>query len=273
MALPDASVTSSRRFGVLLEVAYTGTAFHGWAAQRDARTVQGELLGAIRAVDARAEGPRGTSRTDAGVHAEGQVAAFDSTVEIPPRGWVLALNEHLADDACVRRARACPAAFQPRFAAKKKRYVYRILQDRVRDPLWAARSWRVGWPLDPGRLAREAATLVGTHDFRAFRSVHDARTETVRTLTRAELVPAGASDDPRMLRLVFEGNAFLYNMVRILVGTLVDVARGHAAEGAVLRALSSGDRRDAGMTAPAVGLTLEHIELDLPEGVGDPWPP
>jgi tRNA pseudouridine38-40 synthase len=261
------------RFGVLLDVAYTGTAFHGWASQPTTRTVQGELFGAIRAIDPHATEPRGTSRTDAGVHAEGQLAAFDASVEIPPRGWVLALNEHLPDDACVRRARACPVGFEPRLVARQKRYTYRILQDRVRDPLWSSRSWRVGWPLDPGKLSREASAILGTHDFRAFRSAHDARTETVRTLTRAEPLAAPPGEDPRLLRIVFEGNAFMYNMVRILVGTLIDVARGNTEEGAIVRALASGDRRHAGMTAPAVGLTLEHIELDLPDAMGDPWPP
>jgi tRNA pseudouridine38-40 synthase len=259
------------RFGVLLEVAYAGTHFHGWAAQDDTRTVQGELAGAIRAVDPHASLPRGTSRTDAGVHAQRQLAAFDASVEIPPRGWVLALNQHLPDDACVRSARAVPCRFEPRFAAKHKRYVYRILRDRVRDPLWHERSWRIGWPLDVARLTSEAKAIVGTHDFRAFRSAHDPRLDTVRTVRRVDAVSGAA--DPRILELVFEGNAFLYNMVRILTGTLVDVARGQRADGAVARALASGLRADAGMTAPAVGLTLEHVELELPADTGAPWPP
>jgi tRNA pseudouridine38-40 synthase len=261
------------RFGVLLEVAYTGTHFHGWAAQEDMRTVQGELAGAIRAVDPHASAPRGTSRTDAGVHAHRQLAAFDSSVEIPPRGWVLALNQHLPDDACVRSARAVPVRFEPRFAAKHKRYVYRILRDRVRDPLWHERSWRIGWPLDLQRLTDEAAAIVGTHDFRAFRSAHDPRLDTIRTIRRAEaVVRDGAGHDARVLELVFEGNAFLYNMVRILTGTLVDVARGQREAGSVAKALASGLRSDAGMTAPAVGLTLEHVELELPGETGAPWP-
>lgn len=257
------------RFGVLLEVAYAGTNFHGWAAQEATRTVAGELHGAIRAVDPHASKPRGTSRTDAGVHANRQLAAFDSSVEIPARGWVLALNQHLPDDVAVRKARAITRAFEPRFGAKQKRYVYRILRDRVRDPMWHARSWRIGWPLDVARLAREAKAIEGTHDFRAFRSAADPRTETVRTLT---LAAVASGYDPRVLELIFEGNAFLYNMVRILVGTLVDVARGQRPEGTVARALASGLRKDAGMTAPAVGLTLEDIEIALPEEVGEPWP-
>lgn len=261
--------------GVLLDIAYTGTHFHGWAAQEQMRTVEGELAGAIRAMDPHASLPRGTSRTDAGVHARQQLVAFDASLLIPPRGWVLGLNQHLPDDACVRQARAVPFRFDPRSAVRRKRYTYRLLQDRVRDPLWQERSWRVGWPLDMETLKREASTIVGTHDFRAFRSAHDARTDTVRTIARADVIVDGERNPPdaRILLLAFEGDAFLYNMVRILVGTLVDVARGHLAEGAVTRALASGLRADAGMTAPAVGLTLEHVALELPANVGDPWPP
>jgi tRNA pseudouridine38-40 synthase len=110
---------------------------------------------------------------------------------------------------------------------------------------------------------------VGTHDFAAFRSAGDERTVTVRTLTRATVE---ASPDGREVALVVEGSAFLYNMVRILAGTLVEVGLGRRSPGAVRRALQSLERGDAGMTAPAHGLTLEHVELHLPEGCGEPWP-
>jgi tRNA pseudouridine38-40 synthase len=257
------------RFGVLLKVAYDGTAFSGWAAQKEGRTVHGALLGAIGALDPRATPPRGTSRTDAGVHADGQLAAFDATLPLPPRGWVLALNQHMPDDACVRSARVVPADFNPRFASRGKRYRYRILLDRVRDPQWRSRAWRIGWPIDLGILAEEARAFEGTHDFASFRSSHDARHETVRTMTRVALE---TSEDPRVVSVVIEGNAFLYNMVRIMVGTLLDVARGKLPRGTIARALEGGERRLAGTTAPAHGLTLEWIDVALPEGAGEPWP-
>jgi tRNA pseudouridine38-40 synthase len=255
--------------GVLLEIAYDGTAYAGWAPQVDTRTVHSAVTGAIHALDARASLPRGTSRTDAGVHADGQLAAFDATLAIPPRGWVLALNQHLPDDVCIRRARAVTAGFNPRFAARGKRYRYRVLLDRVRDPRWTNRAWRIGWPVDLDRLARAARHFEGTHDFAAFRSSHDPRSDTVRTMTRVAVEPG---EDPRVVGLVVEGSAFLYNMVRIMVGTLFDVARGKLAEDAVLRALDGKTRSLAGTTAPAHGLTLEHIDLALPENAGDPWP-
>lgn len=263
------------RFGVLVGVAYDGTAFNGWAAQRDGRTVADTLAGAITKLDPKASLPRGVSRTDAGVHAEGQLAAFDASLLIPPRGWVLALNQHMPDDACVRWACAVPEGYNPRFSAKGKRYRYRVLLDRIRDPLLRDRAWRLGWDIDLERLAREAALVVGTHDFAAFRSAHDPRNDTVRTVTRCDVEresrPAGAADG-RVMSVVIEGNAFLYNMVRIVVGTLMDVARGHLEEGTIARAIDSKRRGDAGITAPAHGLTLEHVHIELPPGAGDPWP-
>jgi len=256
--------------GVLLTVAYDGTAFSGWAAQRDARTVEDTLRGAIRALDPRAEGPRGSSRTDAGVHAQGQLAAFDASLEIPARGWVLALNQHLPDDVSVRAARAVPIGFNPRFANKKKRYRYRLLLDKVRDPLLRDRAWRIGYDLDMEKMRREARAIVGTHDFAAFRSAGDERDVTTRTIHSVTVEPHGAGE--REWSIAIEGNAFLYNMVRILVGTLVDVARGHLDEGAITRALETRARSQAGQTAAAHGLALEHIDVELPEGTGDSWP-
>jgi tRNA pseudouridine38-40 synthase len=256
-------------FGVLLQVAYDGTAFHGWATQPRARTVEETLRGAVLAMDPRAGCLRGASRTDAGVHADGQLVAFDATRDIPPRGWTLGLNQHLPEDVAVRAARAVPLAFSPRFAARGKRYRYRVLVDVVRDPVLRTRAWRVP-AVDVAVMAREAEAARGTHDFAAFRSSGDARATTVRTLRRVDVE---RENDPRVVAVVVEGDAFLYNMVRILVGTLVDVARGRLPPGAVARALEARDRRTAGTTAPAHGLVLEHVDVLLPEGAGEPWPP
>jgi tRNA pseudouridine38-40 synthase len=258
------------RFGVLLKIAYDGTAYAGWAPQQaGTRTVHEAITGAICALDPRASPPRGTSRTDAGVHADGQLAAFDASLAIPPRGWVLALNQHLPDDVCVRSARSVPTDFQPRFAALGKRYRYRVLLDRIRDPRWTSRAWRIGWPVDLERVRRAARQFEGTHDFAAFRSSHDARRDTVRTMTRVEVEPG---EDPRVVTIVIEGKAFLYNMVRIMIGTLFDIARGKLGDDAIARALDAKERRLAGTTAPAHGLTLESIAIDLPQEAGAPWP-
>jgi tRNA pseudouridine38-40 synthase len=255
--------------GVLLQVAYDGTAFHGWAAQHGSRTVEETVHGAVLAMDPRASRVRGTSRTDAGVHAEGQLAAFDTERDIPARGWTLGLNQHLPDDVAVRSARPVPAGYAPRFASRGKRYRYRVLVDAVRDPHWRTRAWRVA-DVDVDVMAREAGLALGTHDFVAFRSSGDERANTVRTLRRVDVE---REVDPRVVAVVVEGDAFLYNMVRILAGTLVDVARGRLDEGAVSRALESRDRRVAGTTAPAHGLVLEWVDVQLPEEAGARWPP
>jgi tRNA pseudouridine38-40 synthase len=267
--LESAPAQLPRQNGVLVRVAYDGTAFHGWAAQRDARTVEATLRGAILAVDARASSPRGTSRTDAGVHAEGQMAAFDAVLAIPSRAWVLALNQHLPDDMSVRAARDVPVAYQPRFSSRGKRYRYRLLLDKVRDPLLRSRAWRVGGELDLVLMQQEADSLLGTHDFEAFRASGDKRENTVRTLTRVSLE---RGEDPRLLSIVVEGSAFLYNMVRIIAGTLVDLGLGKRPPGTVARALTERQRALTGTTAPAHGLTLEHVFLELPSSAGEPWP-
>jgi tRNA pseudouridine38-40 synthase len=253
---------------VLLQVSYDGSAFHGWARQGGVRTVEETLLDAVLAVDPLASPIRGTSRTDAGVHAEGQLAAFDAVLQIPARGWALGLNQKLPDDVAVRTARTVPPGFAPRFAARGKRYRYRVLVDRARDPLWRTRAWRVP-DLDVAAVAREAESARGRHDFASFRATGDDRPTTIRTLTRVEIESEG---DPRIVAIVVEGDAFLYRMVRILAGTMVDVGRGRLAAGAITRAIVARDRRSAGITAPAHGLVLEQVDIEMPEGAGEPWP-
>lgn len=254
--------------GVLLTIAYDGTDFHGWAAQSAARTVEEVVRGAALTLDPRAGSLRGSSRTDAGVHAEGQLVAFDVERAIPARGWVLGMNKHLPADVAVRAARSVPPGYSPRFAARGKRYRYRVLVDSVRDPRWRTRAWRLP-AVDVDAMVREGLAAVGTHDFAGFRSSGDERAVTVRTITR---VTVEREADPRVVGVVVEGTAFLYNMVRILVGTMADVARGRLPEGSVARALEARDRKLAGTTAPAHGLTLEHVDVDLPEDAGVPWP-
>ncbi|MEO8875369.1 MAG: tRNA pseudouridine(38-40) synthase TruA [Polyangiaceae bacterium] len=260
------------KHGVLLKVAYDGTNFSGWATQKGQRTVQETIDGAIRALDPNGSVGRGCSRTDAGVHAEGQLVAFDASLPLQPRGWVLALNANLPDDVAVRSARKIDVGYNPRWGSKSKRYRYRLLLDRVRDPLLHHRAWRIGWPLDFEKMNRDAAQILGTHDFGAFRSAHDERDITIRNITRAEIT----RDSDRIASFVIEGNAFLYNMVRILMGTLVDVGRDKLKEGAIARALQnplhSEGRKLAGMTAPSHGLTLEHIDIGLQNDDGEPWP-
>jgi tRNA pseudouridine38-40 synthase len=255
--------------GVLLTLSYDGAPFCGYVKQKNGRTVAGELEGAIASVDPKASATRGVSRTDAGVHARGQLVAFDSTKDIDPRGWVLALNRELPREiAVVRAARTLPT-FEPRRVVVSKTYVYRILESRTRDPLIDQFAWRVPYRLNQLAMREAAALLQGEHDFRAFRGSADAREETVRHIFRITLETA--THDSRITQLTVTGNKFLYNMLRIIAGTLVDIGRGHLPGNAFETALASGLRKDLGITAPPEGLVLEAIMLS--EMGKDPWPP
>ncbi len=260
--------SDSARRGLLLTVAYDGAPFHGFARQPNARTVAGELDGAVRAIDPRASLVRGASRTDAGVHALGQVVAFDTDKEIEPRGWALALARHLPDEISVVRAARVEPGFEPRHAALDKTYLYRVLASPVRDPFLVCRAWRVRERLNQQLMQAEADALVGEHDFRAFRAAADPRENTVRHVFEARV--RRPESDPRQLEIELRGNRFLYKMMRIISGTLVDVGRGRLAPGAVSRALSSGERRELGLTAPPDGLCLWHVTL--PDAGRDAWP-
>lgn len=256
-------------FGVLLTVAYEGTGFSGFARQPTARTIAGELDGAVRALAPRASLVRGASRTDAGVHARGQRVAFDVERELPARAWVHSLNRELPDTISVRRASAVAPGFEPRFAARMKTYRYVILESRVPSPFERGRAWRVTDRLNHALMREAAAPLVGEHDFRAFRAAEDQRENTVRRIVRIE-VRTRSSDDGELTEVVVEGNRFLHRMVRIIVGSLVDVGCGRLEPHALASALVAKNRGDLGRTAPPDGLCLDAIVLD-DEG-RDAWP-
>jgi len=255
--------------GVLLTLSYDGGPFCGYARQANGRTVAGELEGAIATIDPKATSTRGVSRTDAGVHARGQLVAFDSAKDIEPRGWVLALNQQLPREIAVVRAARVAATFEPRRKVLSKTYVYRILESRTRDPLIDQFVWRIPYRLNQLLMRDAAALLQGEHDFRAFRGSADARDETVRQIFRITLAPA--KNDVRITELSVTGNKFLYNMLRIIAGTLVDIGRSHLPPDTFTRALASGLRKDLGITAPPEGLVLDAIELN--EMGSDHWPP
>jgi tRNA pseudouridine38-40 synthase len=254
--------------GVLLQVAYDGTDFSGMARQPHSRTISGELAGAIETMDPHASALRHVSRTDAGVHARGQIVAFDTTRSISSRGWVLGLTKQLPQSIAIVGAAAAPAAFDPRQHVRYKTYRYRILQSPVRDPFLDRFAWRIEQRLNHDGIQQEASDLIGIHDFAAFRGVADQRTDTARNILHASW--ERDTSDPRVWQIDITGDRFLYHMVRIIVGTLVDVGRGRTSRGAVRRALASLRRADLGMTAPAHGLELLHVELDVLWS--DPWP-
>lgn len=261
-------MTNELRYGVLLWIAYEGSNFHGMARQRDQRTVAGELYGAIVDIDEHASFVRQASRTDAGVHAHQQVVAFDASKAIAPRGWVLGLSKYLPREISVTAAASVPLGFDPRDFAVSKTYRYLILQSQVRDPFFEHRAWRIGERLNHTAMRAEASELRGHHDFAAFRSGNDRRSDTWRTVTKISLELD--SHDSRVIWWVIEGDRFLMHMIRIIVGTLVDVGRGRIAAGVCSRALTSCRRQDLGVTAPPTGLYLHRVQLQ--EHGADRWP-
>ncbi len=247
---------------MLLSLAYDGRRFCGFAPQRSQRTIAGELLGALREMDPGISSVRGGSRTDSGVHARDQRVAFDPSRDFPLSAWTKGAAKQLPEEISIMGARYVDRGFSPRHEALAKTYRYVLSTSRARDPFEVGRSWRVPELADDAALEiarNEAAAALGTHDFAAFRSARDPRAVTVRTLSRVDVARSGG--DGGHVHVEVRGDHFLYNMVRILVGTVVDVARGRSRPGAVARALASKDRRDAGITAPPDGLYLWRYEL------------
>ena len=265
----DADAPGALSHGVLLTVAYDGAPFAGFARQPNARTVAGELDGAVRAVAPRASLVRGASRTDAGVHAYGQRVAFDVDRDLPPRAWLHSVNRELPHEIRVTRAATVAPGFEPRFTAVRKTYRYVLFESRIADPFQHRRSWRIPERLNHELMRAAAAPLVGEHDFAAFRAADDTRVDTVRRLFRIE-VRTARYDDEQRIEIVVEGDRFMYRMVRIIVGSLVDIALGRLDPSALGRALRDKDRKLLGRTAPPDGLYLDGVVLD-DEG-RDAWP-
>lgn len=252
---------------VLLLVSYDGGHYSGFARQTNAVTVADTLQAAIHEIDPGASLLTCASRTDAGVHARSQPVSFVAQRTMTSRGWVLALAQRLPPSITIVRASRVAHDFDPRRDPLWKRYRYRVLCSQVEDPFLSPISWRIGNSLDLELMRAEARSLEGTHDFAAFRHIDDHRKVTERTMHSIQVEEA----EHRSLHIVVVGNRFMYNMVRIIAGTLVDVGRGKQRPGAGQRAIESGNRRDLGMTAPPHGLMLEHVELRT--SGSDPWPP
>ncbi|HYO25026.1 MAG TPA: tRNA pseudouridine(38-40) synthase TruA [Lacipirellulaceae bacterium] len=252
---------------------YDGAEFSGWQTQPGRRTVQGEFERAWLEITGEQVRVTAAGRTDAGVHAWGQVVGVQSATRIDPAALVLALNAKLPDDAAVRSVEAAPDAFHATTAARRKRYRYTIYNHRRRPVFLRRYAWHVPTPLDVAAMHAAAQHLVGTHDFASFQSAGSERESTVRTLFAAEVTGAaagapshaerGADDETQsLIAIEVEGDGFLYNMVRSIAGTLVEVGRGKQGPAWVAQVLSARDRTCAGQTAPAHGLTMLWVSYE-----------
>lgn len=237
-----------------LVIEYDGTDFHGWQRQAGQRTVQGTLEEKVLEFTGESVEIRGAGRTDAGVHAEGQVAHMMVASRIPVGGFLRGLNTILPRDVVVVDVAEAAATFDARFSAQGKVYRYSVWNHFVRSPKHARTTWHVRSPLDLEVMRTAAATLCGQHDFKGFRASDCDRRNTVRVIRRFEISRQGA-----LMNIEVEATAFLKNMVRILAGTLVDVGRGRLDLARVARVLETGDRTAGGVTAPPGGLTLVRV--------------
>jgi tRNA pseudouridine38-40 synthase len=248
---------------IRLDIEYDGTNYAGWQRQENALAVQQVIEDKLANLVRHPVVLTGASRTDAGVHALGQAAHFDTEARIPPDKYCYALNALLPPDVRVRASYQVPDNFHARFSAVGKKYRYQIKSAPHAGALTRNTHAHVIYPLNDGLMRREAEALLGTHDFGAFAASGSVVKDTVRTVYSAELARSGDE-----LTLYVTGNGFLYNMVRIVAGTLISVGAGKLESGAFARAIKSGSRLDLGVTAPARGLTLMEVYYDesrLPE--------
>ncbi len=236
---------------IKLILAYDGTDFHGWQRQQDSRTVQGVLEDALERLTGARPTTMASGRTDAGVHALGQVVQFMTTSAHSLETMIRALNAHLPRDVRVMDAAEVPQSFHPTLDAVSKRYRYVIDNARIGDPFCLRYAWYVGRPLDAERMAAGARHLIGRHDFHSFETNWPNRMSSVRTVLDTKVVRTS-----RLVSIEVEADGFLYNMVRAIAGTLVMVGSGSREPEWVGDVLRARDRSAAGPTAPPHGLFL-----------------
>ena len=242
---------------LLITLRYDGTAYHGWQVQPNGVTVQQVLQDAVEAVTGVRAGITGCSRTDAGVHADMFCCALDTASPLRGDKLASALNFHLPRDIAVYNVREVAADFHPRYHARGKRYIYCIWNGSQRHPVYDRYALHRKQPLDETLLSRAAADYIGMHDFAAFCAAGSDVQDTVRTVRDCRVERQGD-----LVVFSVEADGFLYNMVRIMVGTLLEIADGRLAADAIPTILASGDRANAGPTAPAKGLCLQQVFYD-----------
>lgn len=241
---------------VLLIVAYDGTAYHGWQLQDNGATIEGELNRCLSQLLQEPIQVIGASRTDAGVHALGNVAVFDTGARMPADKISYALNQRLPEDIRIQASREVPGDWHPRHVESRKTYEYRIYRGTFAMPTRRLYTYFTYCKLDVDAMRQGAQYLVGEHDFKSFCQTGAQVESTVRRIYSIELKEEGPE---LVLRIC--GGGFLYNMVRIIVGTLMEVGQGKRRPEDIKAILPARDRRAAGPTAPAHGLTLVKYEF------------
>lgn len=249
---------------IRLRVAYDGTNYCGWQIQDNAITVEEVLTKALAELLQKPVELIGASRTDSGVHAMGNVAVFDTESRIPAEKFAIALNRYLPEDIRVQKSEDVAADFHPRYCDSKKTYEYTITNTAIQIPQRGRYSYHVYYSLDVAKMRKAAKCFIGTHDFSAFCSVGSQVKSKVRTIYSVEVETSEirGANPGREIVIRISGNGFLYNMVRIIAGTLLEVGAGRREIATVEEAIATGERSKAGPTAPAHGLMLKEIEYE-----------
>ena len=241
---------------IMLIIAYQGTNYCGWQKQKNAITIEETINKAISDLFGTEISVMGASRTDTGVHAKGNVAVFDTeNTTIAADKIAYALNARLPKDIRIQKSEEVSIDFHPRYDKNRKKYSYKILNNPVEMPIYREYTYHVYGTLNMGLMRKAAQYLIGEHDFKAFCSVNTQVESTIRTIYDISIT----KNDDNIISIDIEGNGFLYNMVRIIVGTLLEVGIGKMDVERVKEILESKDRKNAGPTAPARGLILEWI--------------
>ena len=238
----------------LLTISYLGTEYHGWQVQPNGITVQEKVQDALEHVYKTRPALTGCSRTDAGVHAKEFCCHYDTQQIIPESGIISALNTVLPNDIAVIGCKIVDNDFHARYSAKGKNYIYRIYNNKVQNPFLFDRSWQISRPLNIKKMNIFLTDLVGTHDFVAFSSSGRSVEDTIRTITECKAEQKGD-----FVEISISANGFLYNMVRIIVGTAVEVSDGKIPEDIAKDIFNTNDRNLAGITAPPHGLFLNKV--------------
>ena len=240
---------------IKLTIAYDGTNYCGWQIQPNGITIEEVINKALQKLTGEPILVIGASRTDSGVHAMGNVAVFDTESSIPPERIAMALNQRLPEDIVIVKSEEVALDFHPRYCDCSKTYEYHIINTRIPVPTKRLTNYFVSYNLNLDHMREAASYLVGEHDFVSFCNVRTDVENTVRTITALDVIENGNE-----ITIRITGNGFLYNMVRIIVGTLIRVGRGFYTPEKVKEILEAKDRKAAGVTAPAHGLMLMNIE-------------
>jgi tRNA pseudouridine38-40 synthase len=246
-----------------LLIQYDGTDFHGWQVQENQRTVQGELQRVLSLLEDSEIGVAGSGRTDAGVHAEGQVASVKLVRSFTPDKLRGAINGNLWRDLRILQVEKAPEDFHARFSARGKTYVYRVVNAPVISPFWTRFAHHEARPLDVSKMNEASRVFLGKHDWTAFSSANSDAQTRVRTITEFSVESIWDSRaNSSIIEFRITGDGFLRYMVRSIVGTMLEVGRGEKDSDTIQSAIVSGDRDLAGVTAPANGLTLVKVFYD-----------